>query len=91
MKRRKPMTKDQKDQLLPFKGQLEIRTGQAWPWQRVAKESGVSDETLRSARYDLRSVSLATLYDLEKFFRANGVPFVARDVLPEPDPILELA
>lgn len=85
------MSKTQKDQLLPFRGQLETRTGEAWPWQRVAKESGVSDETLRAARYDLRNVSLGTLYDLEAFFRSKGVPFVARDVLPEPDPILELA
>lgn len=86
MTTRKRMTKDL---LLPYKGQLEAKSGEAWPWQRVAEESGVSDETLRAARRDLTAVSLSTLFDLEAFFRSRGVPFAARDVLPEPTPILE--
>ncbi len=89
MTRRRPMSDTQKDQLLPYKAQLEANGGQPWSWQRIAKESGVSDETLRTARYDLRSVSLKTLYDLEAFFRSHGIPFVAKNALPEPAPIPE--
>lgn len=91
MTHRRPMSDTQKDQILPYKAQLEASDGQPWSWQRVAKESGISDETLRAARSDLRSVSLSTLYSIEKFFRSRGVAFAARDALPEPAPISETA
>lgn len=79
---------DMPDQLLPYKAQLEIKTGHPWSWGALAEGMDIDASTLRNIRFHPDQVNVRTLRKVETFLRSHGIPFTVGDFLSDGSPVL---